>query len=180
PGPPVGVAQPGGEPPGITHPPSHRDGLLAERFPSLVRVRDRDLLREAPQDARPERAVAAAECGERLLQQSDECLVPDDGGERDQAPAEAERGACELLGCPLVASHLPCPQRRLLRALVLSGVPESIAEREQEVAAPPLVAGLTGLENLEGCLVVPARLLVRHHRTRPVARAGGVVDRLRG
>src|SRR5262249_56864675 len=61
-----------------------------------------------------------------------------------------------------------------------SGVPETIAEREQEVAAPPLVAGLTGLENLEGCLVVPARLLVRHHRTRPVARAGGVVDRLRG
>src|SRR5262249_29487708 len=88
---PLGVTQHRGQYPRIPPAPRHPHGLVTQRFPALVRIRDRDLLGEAPQDARPERAVAAAERGERLLQQSDERLVPDDGRKRNQGPAEAER-----------------------------------------------------------------------------------------
>src|SRR5262249_51307377 len=159
---------------------SHRHGFLTQRFPSLVRIRDRDLFGEAPQDACSERAVTAAERGERLLEQSDERLVPDDGGESQQAPAEAERGARELLGAVEPAGDLRRLQRSFLRALVLASAPEGIAEREQELAAPPLGPWLAGLDNLEGRLVVTASLLVRHHGRRAVARTDCVVDRLRG
>src|SRR5262249_57296380 len=107
-------------------------------------------------------------------------LAGDAGGKAGKAPAEAGRAARGRHGAVEPAGDLRRLQSSFLRALVLASAPEGIAEREQELAAPPLGPWLAGLDNLEGRLVVTARLLVRHHGRRAVARADCVVDRLRG
>ena len=102
----VAAHQGGGERPVVADAARHRHRLGAEPRRPVAGAGEREVLGQAREQPRPQRALGVPERGERLLEPGD---VGGVGGDRHvEAPAGAERGAGQDLG---VARRPPPPRR---------------------------------------------------------------------
>ena len=158
----VAAHQGGGERAVVADAARHRHRLGAEPRRPVAGAGEREVLGQAREQPRPQRALGVPERGERLLEPGD---VGGVGGDRHvEAPAGAERGAGQDLG---VAGDLHRLVERRAGA-GLAGLPAHVAEGDQEVG-PPV--------DLERLPEVPGRLLVGVRGDRLAGGGGAVLDR---
>ena len=160
--------------------PSRRASATAsvgERQPAVGVARVVELQRQPGEQPRAQRRVLAAEQAERLLQDPRDVLL--DASELRPAAGVAERGAAEQarvaerprgVGGERERRPVPGHAGALLRR----------AEREQQLAAQPVVGRARQLAGAERGAVVPGRLLPRQQAVRAPAGGEREVDRALG
>ena len=151
----------------LADPAGHPDRLAGELGGAARGLGEDEVLGQARQQAHAQRAVARLEARERLLEQGGVGVVRRPG--RVEAPARAERRACEPVGGADGPRQLERLQER--RAGVgLAGLPARRAQRQQHVAAGGGIVAPDLLETDQRALVVHRRVLVGVRRLGGLAR----------